>query len=123
MLLTNNSSAICCVCVYPVGHRRAADLTAMALENTFKAVQRQGVGVLGYQDPGQQLHAGQAFAQRVCRPWRGLDLLSAVFGIENGFFLPVLDHPGLRRNDVQLFLDLAEEGFIGPGRNYSPLSA
>ena len=87
----------------------------MALENAFKPVQRQGVGILGHQNPGQQLHAGEAFAQRVCRPWRGLDLLAAVFGIENGFFLPVFDHPGLSRNDVQLFLDLAEEGFTGSG--------
>ena len=42
-------------------------------------------------------------------------LLRTVFLLEYRFLLPVFDHPGLRRDDVQLFLDLAEEGFTGSG--------
>ena len=99
----------------PVRQRGTADAPAVALEDALEPVQRQGIGVLGHQDPGQQRHTGQTFSEGVNRPGGGHHLLAAVFGVEHGLLLPVFDDPGLGRDDVQLFLDLAEEGPGSPG--------
>ena len=99
----------------PVRHRGAADAAAVALEDLLQAVQRQAVCVLGDQDIGQQLDTGHALAQRMRRAGSGLDHRFAVCLLEDGLLLPVFDDLRLGRHDVELFLDLGEEGLARAG--------